>query len=84
LSTIILPAVSPVAYNGRMAETLTSDAIRAAINEILTDGQEVTVGDRTYRAANLNDLQKLLQETVAEERQAAGTMFVRASFGRVR
>lgn len=66
-----------------MAEVLTSAEINAAISEIMTDGQEVTVGDRTYKAANLGDLQKLLQEVSAAERQKQGTMFVRAGFGRV-
>lgn len=66
-----------------MAEELTSAEINAAISEIMTDGQEVTVGDRTYKAANLGDLQKLLQEVSAAERQKQGTMFVRAGFGRV-
>ena len=66
-----------------MAEELTSEEINAAISEIMTDGQEVTVGDRTYKAANLGDLQKLLQEVSAAERQKEGTMFVRAGFGRV-
>ena len=66
-----------------MAEVLTSAEINAAISEIMTDGQEVTVGDRTYKAANLGDLQKLLQEVSAAERQKEGTMFVRAGFGRV-
>ncbi len=66
-----------------MAEVITSAEINAAISEIMTDGQEVTVGDRTYKAANLGDLQKLLQEVSAAERQKAGTMFVRAGFGRV-
>lgn len=66
-----------------MAEVITSAEINAAISEIMTDGQEVTVGDRTYKAANLGELQKLLQEVSAAERQKGGTMFVRAGFGRV-
>lgn len=67
-----------------MASTITAAEVETAIKDILLNGQEVTVGDRTYRAADLPYLQKLLQEVSASERAAAGTMFMRATFGTVR
>lgn len=67
-----------------MASTITAAQVEAAIAEILTEGQEVTVGDRTYTAANIRDLQSLLKDLNASEQSTAGTMFTRATFGRVR
>jgi hypothetical protein len=67
-----------------MASTITAAQVEAAITEILTGGQEVTVGDRTYRAPDLQDLQRLLKDVTASEQSNAGTMFTRATFGRVR
>ena len=67
-----------------MAETITSAQIEAAIADIMANGQEVTVGDRTYRAADIESLQKLLNEVSARERSASGGLFMRASFGRLR
>lgn len=63
-----------------MASTITAAEVETAIKDVLLNGQEVTVGDRTYTAADLNDLQKLLQEVSASERSAAGTLFMRARF----
>lgn len=67
-----------------MASTITAAEVEAAIKDILLNGQEVTVGDRTYRAADLPDLQKLLQEISGSAQAAAGTMFTRATFGSLR
>ena len=64
--------------------TITVAEIDAAIRDLLTGGQEVTVGDRTFRAANLRELQSLRQEAAAKERSDSGNLFVRATFGSIR
>ena len=67
-----------------MASTITSAQVEAAIADILSNGQRVTIGDRTFEAGDLSDLQKLLQETAAAERSQSTGMFTRATFGKVR
>jgi hypothetical protein len=63
---------------------ITKAEIETAIQDILLNGQEVVVGDRTFKAGDLNDLRKMLAESDARERSAAGTLFMRATFGTVR
>ena len=62
---------------------LTVSQIDAAITSILDDGQEYTIGDRTYRQADLEDLIELRKTAVAEERTAGKGMFQRVRFGTV-
>lgn len=57
--------------------------IDAAIRDIMETGQEVVIGDREYKAADLDKLRKLRNEVAAAERSQQGTMFKRVTFGRV-
>lgn len=70
--------------NGDMSTSITAVEVENAIKAIMSGGQRVQVGDRIYEAANLRDLQKMLQEVSAAERSAAGTLFTRCRFGTIR
>lgn len=62
---------------------LTLAEIDAGIRDIIESGQEVVIGDREYKAADLGKLRELRNEVAAAERSKRGGTFVRITFGRV-
>ena len=61
---------------------LYNDAV-TAIRDILAGGQKVTVGDREYEAAKIEDIEKVRDKAWAAIQSARNTMFRRVTFGRV-
>jgi len=57
--------------------------IDTAILAVNTSGQEYTIGDRTYRRANLDELTELRRVAVAVEAAAAQSIFQRVRFGSI-
>jgi len=57
--------------------------IDAAMTVVMGGGQEYTIGDRTYRRADLEVLQSLRKDAVALEAAAAKTIFQRVRFGSI-
>jgi hypothetical protein len=62
---------------------LTVAAIDAAIAAVNSAGQEYTIGDRTFRRADMETLRKMRLDAIAAERNTAKTIFQRVRFGSV-
>ncbi len=63
---------------------LTVAQIDAAILAVNIAGQEYTIGDRTFRRPDLEELAELRKIAVANARSASGGIFQRVRFGTVK
>ena len=63
--------------------SLSVSQIDAAILAINSAGQEYTIGDRTFRRADMESLRKMRLDAIATERSTSKAIFQRVRFGKV-